>query len=59
VEAEEHYYNPDHDTLYKLGFKPTNTLDDELRITLKELLRWRGRIEAKKGRIMPTIKWRA
>jgi nucleoside-diphosphate-sugar epimerase len=59
VEAEEHYYNPDHDSLYKLGFKPTHTLDDELRITLKELLRWKDRIEAKKGRIMPTIKWRA
>jgi len=58
VEAEEHYYNPDHSTLYKLGFKPTNTLDDELRITLKELLRWRGRIEAKKDRIMPTVYWR-
>jgi UDP-sulfoquinovose synthase len=59
VEAEEHYYNPDHDALYKLGFKPTNMLDDELKITLKELLRWRERIEAKKERIMPTVKWRA
>lgn len=58
VEAEEHYYNPDHSTLYNLGFKPTNTLDDELQITIKELLRWKDRIETKKDRIMPTIYWR-
>ena len=35
VEAEEHYYNPDRENLPKLGFKPTNSLDDELRITIK------------------------
>ena len=58
VEAEEHYYNPDHYELYKLGFRPTNTLNDELRITLKELLRWKDRIEAKKNRILPTVYWK-
>jgi UDP-sulfoquinovose synthase len=57
VEAEEHYYKPDHSKLYKLGFKPTNTLDDELRITLKELMKWKDRIQAKKDRIMPTVYW--
>jgi len=58
VEAEEHYYNPDHDNLRKLGFKPTFSLDDELRITIPELMKHRKRIEEKSDHIMPTIKWR-
>ena len=58
VEAEEHYYNPDHDGLRKLGFKPTFSLDDELRITIPKLLEYRKRIEEKSDHIMPTIKWR-
>jgi UDP-sulfoquinovose synthase len=57
VEAEEHYYNPDHDALYHLGFKPTRQLDDELKITIQELSKWRKRIEAKKESIIPTIYW--
>ena len=58
IEAEEHYYNPDHDRLPKLGFKPTNTLDDELRLTIPKLSEYRERIEAKRDRIMPTILWK-
>ena len=34
LEAEEHYYNPDRKRLPELGFRPTNTLDDELRSIL-------------------------
>jgi len=58
VEAEEHYYNPDCNHLKKLGFKPTYTLDDELRITIPKLMEYRKRIEEKSDRIMPTVKWR-
>jgi len=58
VEAEEHYYNPDHENLRKLGFKPTHTLDEELEITLSTLMRFKERIEAKRDRILPTIYWR-
>lgn len=58
IEAEDHYYNPDHEMLPKLGFKPTNTLDDELRLTIPKLLKYRERIEAKRDRIMPTILWK-
>jgi UDP-sulfoquinovose synthase len=57
VEAEEHYYNPDRQRLTKLGFKPTNTLYDELRITIPMLIRYKERITAKRDRIMPTIYW--
>jgi nucleoside-diphosphate-sugar epimerase len=58
IEAEDHYFNPDHERLPKLGFKPTNTLDDELRLTIPKLLEYRERIEAKRDRIMPTILWK-
>ena len=59
VEAEEHYYNPDSENLRKLGFKPTNTLKDELEITLSVLNSFKDRIEEKREKILPTIKWKA
>lgn len=58
VEAEEHYYNPHHDNLKKLGFKPTHTLKQELEIMFQDLIRYKDRIETKKERILPTVDWR-
>jgi len=58
VEAEEHYYNPDHENLYKLGFKPAFSIEKELEIVFKDLERFKDRIFAKKERIMPTVCWR-
>ena len=57
LEAEEHYYNPDREKLPNLGFKPTNSLDDELQITIPKLMEYKDRIEAKRDRIQPTIYW--
>ena len=57
LEMEEHYYNPDRRRLPDLGFRPTNTLDDELRITIPKLMEYRDRIEAKREAIMPRVKW--
>jgi hypothetical protein len=59
LEAEEHYYNPDHEKLKKLGFKPTMKLEEELDIMLDDLMRYRDRIRAKSNAIYPTITWRA
>jgi nucleoside-diphosphate-sugar epimerase len=59
VEKDEHYYNPDRERLPGLGFKPTNDLDAELRLTIPKLMRYRNRILEKKEAIMPKIKWRA
>ncbi|MDH5267094.1 MAG: UDP-sulfoquinovose synthase [Candidatus Bathyarchaeota archaeon] len=58
VEAEKHYYNPDHEKLYKLGFKPVHPLEEELEIMFKDLEKFKDRILAKKERIMPTVYWR-
>lgn len=37
VEKEVHYYNPEHKKLYNMGWKPTHTLDQELRSMLNDL----------------------
>jgi nucleoside-diphosphate-sugar epimerase len=58
VEAEKHYYNPDHERLYKLGFRPVHPLEETLVAMLEDLDRFKDRISAKKERIMPTVYWR-
>ncbi len=59
IEAEEHYYNPDHRLLYDLGFRPTHKLEEELEIILKDLQKFKDRIKAKREKIVPTILWKA
>jgi UDP-sulfoquinovose synthase len=59
VEQEDHYYNVDHDHLRRLGFRPTRSLDGELGIMLRDLMRFKARIEAKRHVIAPRTKWRA
>jgi len=58
VEAEEHYYNPDRELLPSLGFKPTQSLEEELHITIPKLMEYKDRIEAIRHTIDPKIKWR-
>jgi len=59
LEAEEHYYEPDMEHLPNLGFKPTNSLEDELHITIPKLMEYKDRIEAMRHTIDPKIKWTA
>ncbi len=57
MEMEEHYYNPDHRHLLDLGYQPTHDVEQELRIMLTDLLKYRKRIEEKKAALMPDIRW--
>jgi UDP-sulfoquinovose synthase len=57
IEEEEHYYNPDHQHLLDLGYKPTHDMDAELRIVLRDLMKYRERIEARKEAQFPDIRW--
>ena len=57
IELEDHHYKPEMKHLPDLGFKPTHSLDDELRITLPKLVEYKDRIEAKRECIKPTIYW--
>ena len=58
TEANSHYYNPESNKLRELGFKPTKTLQQELRVMLKDLIPYRERIEEKKDVILPKIRWK-
>jgi UDP-sulfoquinovose synthase len=56
-ELEEHYYNPDHQRLLDLGYRPTHDVEAELRIMLTDLLRYQGRIEQRKEALIPNVRW--
>jgi len=58
VEAEQHYYNPIHEKLKRLGYKRTRMLEDELSIILDDLVKYRDRLEAKREVIFPRTDWR-
>lgn len=57
TEKEEHYYNPDHQHLYDLGYKPTYDVEQELQIIFNDLIKYRDRIEARKEALIPDIRW--
>ena len=56
-EQEEHQYNPDHKHLLDLGYQPTHDMEAELRVMLADLMKYRDRIEAKKGVLIPDVRW--
>ncbi len=56
-ELEEHYYNPDHQHLFDLGYRPTHDVEAELRNMLTDLLRRRERIDAKRDTLIPDVRW--
>jgi UDP-sulfoquinovose synthase len=57
VEMEEHHYNPDHQHLLDLGYKPTHDMDAELDIMFEDLIPCRDRIESRKEAQFPDIRW--
>ncbi len=56
-EMEDHYYNPDHRHLLDLGYKPTHDVEQEIRSILKDLIKYKHRIEEKKEVLIPDIRW--
>ncbi len=56
-EQENHYYQPDHDHLLNLGYKPTHDLEWELKIMLTDLMKYRKRIEVRSEALVPDIRW--
>jgi UDP-sulfoquinovose synthase len=57
VEAEEHYYNPDHRNLLDLGYQPTHDVETELRVMLEDLIAHEGRIRNWQSRLIPDVRW--
>jgi UDP-sulfoquinovose synthase len=57
IELEEHYYNPDHQHLLDLGYQPTHDIEGEMEIMLKDLMKYKHRIEARSHALIPDIRW--
>ena len=57
IEEEAHEYEPASQKLRELGFKPTLSIEEEMEITMKRLLRYKDRIEEKRHHIMPKTWW--
>ena len=57
VEAEEHYYNPEHRKLAELGYKRTRELKEEISLILEDLSHNRARIESLIDVIRPKTIW--
>lgn len=58
VENEKNYYKADHNKLHQLGFRPSRTIDDEIKLMLNDLIKFKERILEKKGSIIKEFKWR-
>lgn len=57
LEAEEHYYNPDHQHLLELGYQPTRDMKAELSLMFDDLLSHRDRIITHQDVLLPDIRW--
>lgn len=58
IEKEKHYYNPDHQKIYDLGFKPIKTFRETVIDMFADLLPYKKRISDYRHKIMPKIKWK-
>jgi len=56
-EQEQHFYQPDHQHLLDLGYKPTHDVEAELKIMLTDLMKYRKRIEGRSEALIPDIRW--
>jgi UDP-sulfoquinovose synthase len=56
-EAEEHFYQPDHRHLLDLGYVPTGDMDAQLAQMLRDLTKYKARIEARSHALTPDIRW--
>uniref|UniRef100_A0A6M3Y627 Putative NAD-dependent dehydratase n=1 Tax=viral metagenome TaxID=1070528 RepID=A0A6M3Y627_9ZZZZ len=54
-ESENHYYHPEHQKLFDLGYVPTVNIQGEITKLIEQLLPYKDRIIKKV--IMPTTKW--
>jgi ferredoxin len=57
LENSEHYYNPDHQHLLDLGYKPTHDIEKELGSLITDLMKHKERIAAFKEVLIPDIRW--
>lgn len=54
-DSEDHYYKPEHQKLFDMGYKPTADINAEIRRLLEDLLPHKDRI--RKNVLMPKTRW--
>lgn len=59
VEAERHFYSPIHEALPANGYRRSRELRDVLREIMRELGRYRKRLEARRGALHMGVSWRS
>jgi UDP-sulfoquinovose synthase len=57
MELEQHHYAPDHQRLFDLGYKPSHDVETEIHIMLRDLMKHRDRIAAKREALTPDVRW--
>lgn len=57
LESENHYYNPDHQVLFDLGYRPSEDIDGDICSMLETLATYRERIEARRHILIPDQRW--
>ncbi|MHB8361924.1 MAG: UDP-sulfoquinovose synthase [Thermoplasmataceae archaeon] len=58
VEKEDHYYNPEHSKLKKLGYKQSRELKDDIGSILKDIDQFHNNAEKLRGVIKPKTYWK-
>ena len=56
-ELEDHYYNPDHQHLFDLGYVPSHDVEAEMRLMLRDLMTYEDRIAAQRDALIPDVRW--
>ena len=57
AEMENHYYNPDHQQLFDLGYRPTQSVQAEVKSIIQELMNYKDRIDQKREVLVPDVRW--
>ena len=57
AELEDHFYTPDHQGLFDLGYEPTHDVESEMRIMLADLMNHQDRIAERKDVLIPDVRW--
>ena len=57
TEQEEHYYQPDHQGLFDLGYVPSQGVEEEVKMMLEDLLPHAERIRERSRVLIPDVRW--
>ena len=57
VEKEEHYYNPEHENLKKLGYVRMKPVSAEIKDVIADLQKHKKRLDRLKTRVMYGVRW--